>query len=65
MLPDVADAGGLAILMKIQKMFSHNVDISILLAKIISNLSLHSEYLDDIFKSGKKIIASKSKNNII
>ncbi|XP_033221806.1 protein SERAC1 isoform X2 [Belonocnema kinseyi] len=51
-IKDVADAGGLAILMNVQKMFGTNLNINVLLAKIISNLSLHSEYLDDIFKSG-------------
>ncbi|XP_034940512.1 protein SERAC1-like [Chelonus insularis] len=49
---DVGKAHGLLILMEIQKKFSDNVDVCILLARILSNLSLHIEYLDDIFTSG-------------
>ncbi|XP_051172225.1 protein SERAC1 isoform X2 [Leptopilina boulardi] len=49
---DVADVGGLAVLMNIQNKFKDNFNMKILLAKILSNLSLHSDYLDDIFRSG-------------
>ncbi|XP_015109817.1 protein SERAC1 [Diachasma alloeum] len=48
----IAVAGGLPVLMEVQQRFSNDIDLSILLAKIISNLSLHSEYLDDIYRSG-------------
>lgn len=49
---DFADAGGLPVLIDVQKKFSNNINICILLAKIISNLTMHEEYLEDIFKSG-------------
>ncbi|XP_076248337.1 protein SERAC1 [Calliopsis andreniformis] len=49
---DIVDAGGLPILMILKKMFNNNIDVCILLAKIISNISLHSEYLEHIFQSG-------------
>ncbi|KAK0085773.1 hypothetical protein PV326_005798 [Microctonus aethiopoides] len=49
---DVADAGGLPVLMDVQKKFSNNINVCILLAKIISSLSLHPEYLEDLFRSG-------------
>ncbi|KAK9310319.1 hypothetical protein QLX08_000325 [Tetragonisca angustula] len=49
---DIIDAGGLPLLMIIKKIFNDNVNICILLAKIISNISLHSIYLQDIFQSG-------------
>ncbi|XP_043278487.1 protein SERAC1 isoform X2 [Venturia canescens] len=49
---DIADVGGLPILIDVQKIFANNMEICILLAKIISNLSLHCEYLEDIFRSG-------------
>lgn len=50
---DIADAGGLPILVDVQKMFGDDIEVCIFLAKIISNLSLHQEYLDDLFRSGK------------
>ena len=49
---DVVKAGALEILMNVYKYVGDNVEICIFLAKIISNLSLHTEYLEDIFKSG-------------
>ncbi|CAL7936144.1 unnamed protein product [Xylocopa violacea] len=49
---DIIDAGGLPLLMLIKKIFLDNTDVCILLAKIISNISLHSEYLEDIFQAG-------------
>ncbi|XP_076666289.1 protein SERAC1 isoform X2 [Andrena cerasifolii] len=49
---NIVDAGGLSVLMIIKKVFSDNVDMCILLAKIISNISLHSEYLENIFQAG-------------
>lgn len=49
---DVIDAGGLSVLTNIQNTFEDNLNIKILLSKILSNLSLHSDCLDDIFRSG-------------
>lgn len=63
---DIINAGGLQILQYIYKIFSDNIDICILLAQILSNISLHTEYLDDIFKSGWiGILAAWSKNKDI
>ncbi|KZC14051.1 PREDICTED: protein SERAC1-like [Dufourea novaeangliae] len=49
---DIVEAGGLQVLMMIKKIFNDNINICILLAKIISNISLHSEYLEQIFQAG-------------
>ncbi|XP_034181766.2 protein SERAC1 [Osmia lignaria lignaria] len=49
---DIADVGGLPVLMIIKKFFQNNINICILLAKIISNISLHSEYLEQFFQAG-------------
>lgn len=49
---DIVDAGGLPILMIIKKIFNNDINMYILLAKIISNISLHSEYLEEIFQAG-------------
>ncbi|KAJ8680523.1 hypothetical protein QAD02_016310 [Eretmocerus hayati] len=49
---DLADAGALQVLLNVYKHLGDNVDICILIAKIISNLSSHPEYLNDIFQSG-------------
>lgn len=49
---DIVNAGGLQTLMIVKKMFHDNTSVCVLLAKILSNISLHSEYLEDIFKSG-------------
>lgn len=49
---DIVNAGGLQILMLIYKIFSNNIDMCIILANILSNISLHTEYLDDFFQSG-------------
>ncbi|XP_017887631.1 protein SERAC1-like isoform X1 [Ceratina calcarata] len=49
---DIVIAGGLPLLMLIKRMFNDNINVCILLAKTISNISLHSEHLDDIFQSG-------------
>ncbi|OAD56460.1 Protein SERAC1 [Eufriesea mexicana] len=49
---DIIDAGGLPLLMVLKKIFNDNINVCILLAKIISNISLHSEYLQDIFQAG-------------
>ncbi|XP_011861232.1 PREDICTED: protein SERAC1-like [Vollenhovia emeryi] len=46
------NAGALPILTAIQKVFSDDVEICILLARILSNMSLHSEYLETIYESG-------------
>lgn len=48
----LVDAGALPILIMIQKMFSDDVEMCILLARIISNISLHPKYLDSIYESG-------------
>ncbi|XP_014212243.1 protein SERAC1-like [Copidosoma floridanum] len=49
---EVADAGGLQILMNVYKLMKDNIELCSLIAKILSNLSLHPEYLQDIFRSG-------------
>ncbi|XP_012284390.2 protein SERAC1 [Orussus abietinus] len=49
---DIIDAKGLSVLMDVQKLFPADLDISVLLAEVLSNISIHSEYLDDIFRSG-------------
>lgn len=49
---DIVNAGGLQILMLIYKIFNNNIDMCIILANILSNISLHTEYLDDFFQSG-------------
>ncbi|XP_031826616.1 protein SERAC1 isoform X2 [Nomia melanderi] len=49
---DIVDAGGLSVLMILKKIFNNNINICVLLAKTISNISLHSEYLEQIFQAG-------------
>ncbi|XP_011506367.1 PREDICTED: protein SERAC1 isoform X2 [Ceratosolen solmsi marchali] len=49
---DIVDVGGLQILMNIYKLLGDNIDICALIAKILSNISLNPEYLEDIFRSG-------------
>ncbi|XP_074094508.1 protein SERAC1 isoform X3 [Cotesia typhae] len=49
---ELANARGLSVLMEVKKKFNDNVDVCVLLAKIISNLSLYTELMDDIFRSG-------------
>ncbi|XP_076659102.1 protein SERAC1 isoform X4 [Halictus rubicundus] len=49
---DIVEAGGLPILMMLKKIFNDNINMCILLAKIISNISLHSEYLEQVFQAG-------------
>lgn len=49
---DIIDGGGLSLLMIIKKIFNDNINMCILLAKIISNISLHTKYLQDIFQAG-------------
>ncbi|KAG7189606.1 hypothetical protein KM043_017290 [Ampulex compressa] len=49
---DIVAAGGLLILMMIKQIFENNIDVCVLLAKIVSNISIHTEYLNDIFTSG-------------
>lgn len=56
MFLDIINAGGLPLLMMIKKIFNDNINMCILLAKIISNISLHSEYLQDIFQAGKLML---------
>ncbi|KAL0099697.1 hypothetical protein PUN28_019834 [Cardiocondyla obscurior] len=46
------NAGALPILTALQKICSDDVEICILLARILSNISLHSEYLENIYESG-------------
>ncbi|XP_072746379.1 protein SERAC1 [Anoplolepis gracilipes] len=46
------NAGALPILTAIQKICNDDIEVCILLAKILSNLSLHSEYLNSIYESG-------------
>ncbi|XP_050458776.1 protein SERAC1 [Cataglyphis hispanica] len=46
------NAGALPILIAIQKLCGDDIEICILLAKILSNISLHSEYLNNIYESG-------------
>ncbi|XP_032663066.1 protein SERAC1 isoform X2 [Odontomachus brunneus] len=48
----LVDAGALPILTAIQKICKDDTEVCILLARIISNVSLHSEYLENIFESG-------------
>ncbi|XP_012227930.1 protein SERAC1 isoform X2 [Linepithema humile] len=48
----LVDAGALPILITIQKMFSDDIEMCILLARIICNISLHSKYLESIYESG-------------
>lgn len=50
--PDLVNAGGLPILMDIQKTFQNDTDFCMLLAQILSNISLHIEFLEEIFVSG-------------
>ncbi|XP_012256701.2 protein SERAC1 [Athalia rosae] len=49
---DIAEAGGLKLLMDVQKYYGDDVNICILLAKILSNLSMYDEYLVDIHELG-------------
>ncbi|XP_058803275.1 protein SERAC1 [Phymastichus coffea] len=49
---DIADVGGLKTLMNVYKLVGDDVEICSLIAKVLSNLSLHPEYLNDIFRSG-------------
>lgn len=53
---DLINAGALPILTMIQKICSDDVDMCILLARILSNMSLHSEYLEAIYESGKPVL---------
>ncbi|XP_077259175.1 protein SERAC1 isoform X1 [Temnothorax americanus] len=46
------DAGALPILTAIQKICSDDVEMCVLLARILSNMCLHSEYLEAIYESG-------------
>ncbi|KAL7303931.1 hypothetical protein TKK_0004049 [Trichogramma kaykai] len=63
---DVADAGGLKILMNIYKLVGNDIEICAFIAKILSNLSLFPEYLEDIFKSGWiGVLAAWSRNEDI
>lgn len=50
---DLITAGALPILIAIQKICNNDIEVCILLAKILSNISLHSEYLNSIYESGK------------
>jgi len=50
---DLINAGALPILTAIQKICNDDVEMCILLARILSNISLHSEYLETIYESGK------------
>lgn len=38
--------------MNVYKLVGDNVETCALIAKVLSNLSLHPEYLNDIFQSG-------------
>ncbi|XP_078052257.1 protein SERAC1 isoform X3 [Augochlora pura] len=49
---DIVEAGGLPLLMILKKIFNNDINMCILLAKIISNISLHSEYLEQVFQAG-------------
>ncbi|XP_014602802.1 PREDICTED: protein SERAC1-like [Polistes canadensis] len=63
---DIVNAGGLEILMLIYKIFSNNIEMCTILANILSNISLHTEYLDDFFRSGWfGILVAWSKNKDI
>ncbi|XP_025993627.2 protein SERAC1 isoform X3 [Solenopsis invicta] len=57
------DAGALPILTAIQKMCDDDVEMCILLARILSNISLHSEYLETIYESGWIGILSRWSNS--
>ncbi|XP_014473260.1 PREDICTED: protein SERAC1-like isoform X2 [Dinoponera quadriceps] len=48
----LVDAGALPILTAIEKICKDDIEMCILLARIISNVSLHTEYLEKIFESG-------------
>ncbi|XP_011352205.1 protein SERAC1 isoform X2 [Ooceraea biroi] len=48
----LVDAGALPLLIAIEKMCGDDVEVCILLARILSNVSLHSEYLGSIYESG-------------
>ncbi|GAB1865692.1 Protein SERAC1 [Camponotus japonicus] len=45
-------AGALPILTAIQKICNDDIEVCILLAKILSNISLHPEFLNSIYESG-------------
>jgi hypothetical protein len=49
---DIVEVGGLKILMNVYKLLGDDNDICILIAQILSNISLYPEYLEDIFRSG-------------
>ncbi|KAF7390170.1 hypothetical protein HZH68_012027 [Vespula germanica] len=63
---DIVNADGLRILMLIYKIFSNDIEMCVILANILSNISLHTEYLDDFFRSGWfSILVTWSKNKDI
>lgn len=56
-------AHGLSILIDVKNIFSDNIEVLILVAKIISNLSLHLDCIDDLFVAGWiGILAEWSRN---
>lgn len=50
---DIAELNGLPLLTEIYHRFKDNIDVTATICRIISYLSMHSELLDDLFKSGK------------
>jgi len=50
---DLIEAGALPLLMAIKKICNDDIEVCILLARILANISLHSEYLENIYESGK------------
>ncbi|KAH0952241.1 hypothetical protein HN011_003545 [Eciton burchellii] len=60
------EAGALPILMAIKKTCSDDIEVCILLARILANISLHSEYLESIYESGWiGILSNWSRSNDI
>ncbi|KAK7863632.1 hypothetical protein R5R35_006169 [Gryllus longicercus] len=60
---DIAQKGGLALMTTIYKFCEDNVGISILLASLLANISIHKDLLEDIFRSGWIGILAKWSQN--
>lgn len=50
---DIVSCNGLNLLMEIHNRNKHNLAINVLLCRILANVSVHYDNLEDIFKSGK------------
>lgn len=57
---DIVEKNGLPLLMEIHNRFKDNIDVNLTISKIISNICSYPELLDDIFRSGNKIIFYKN-----